>query len=283
MPSSVQKISENAFYRSGELKNITVCKDCALPDVYGTALRVNFSDWEAEDASAFEFEDRKEGDGVIITGYKGRQSYLSIPEEIDGKQVKEIADEAFRYDDIVKAYLPDGLEKIGENAFDNCLDLEFISFPESLEEIGSLAFLNTNLASVSILSGMEKIGYGAFLLRSDGNANSRLKTFEVSRENASFVEVDGVLYEKMGADGMLRMIAYPQGKEDESYQISENVAELWHYCFGRSKLKSVKIPSSVNNICQFAFAGCERLSGISVSEACQVHENQGIELEVERY
>jgi len=283
MPSSVQKISENAFYRSGELKNITVCKDCALPDVYGTALRVNFSDWEAEDASAFEYEDRKEGDGVIITGYKGRQSYLSIPEEIDGKQVKEIADEAFRYDDIVKAYLPDGLEKIGENAFDNCLDLEFISFPESLEEIGSLAFLNTNLASVSILSGMEKIGYGAFLLRSDGNANSRLKTFEVSRENASFVEVDGVLYEKMGADGMLRMIAYPQEKEDESYQIPENVAELWYYCFGRSKLKSVKIPSSVNNICQFAFAGCERLSGISVSEACQVHENQGIELEVERY
>ena len=48
--------------------------------------------------------------------------------------------------DIVKVVLPEGVKAIGNNAFENCINLEEIELPNSLESLGSEAFINcTNL------------------------------------------------------------------------------------------------------------------------------------------
>lgn len=288
IPPSVQTIYDNAFYGDKQLKSITVSETCSLPSEYGTALRVNFyeGEMEAPEDTAFTFEDTEDGTGIVITGYTGTQTSFSVPEQIEGKPVKEIGERAFENGGAVKIHLPDGLEKIGQLAFFHCQNLEFISLPESLKEIGNMAFLDTNLISVSIPANVSAIGTGAFLLRNDGQENNRFTDFEVSSENAYFEESDGVLCKKMDS-GKLSLFAYPQGRADESYTIPDDVAEIGVYSFARSKLTSVEIPSSVRKIDYYAFADCYGLSSIAVSQNCEVLEQQDDSedkaLEITRY
>lgn len=284
IPSSVKKIGNYAFYQTSKLKNIKISGECELPSAYGTALRVDFLDMDLADVSDFTYTENESGDGIVITGYTGALTKFSVPSQIDGKPVKEIGIEAFKNGKAVKIYLPDGLEKINEQAFRECYNLEFISFPDSLKEIGNYAFLNTNLVSVSIPSNLETIGYGVFLLRNDGQENDKFKNFEVSEENSSFKEVSGVLCEVLES-GKLRMISYPQGRTDDTYTIPEDIVELWYFCFGRSKLSSVEIPSSIRQIDQYAFATCNALDSIAVSQNCEVDEDQGddMNLQINRY
>ena len=57
--------------------------------------------------------------------------------------VVEIGEDAFEYcDSLKRVVLPDGLKKIGVGAFENCA-LKEINLPESIEEIETLAFYNT--------------------------------------------------------------------------------------------------------------------------------------------
>ena len=59
--------------------------------------------------------------------------------------------------DVVKIELPEGVKKIGNNAFENCNNLEESDFPgTSLEEIGQEAFINcVNLKSAVYKKGVK--------------------------------------------------------------------------------------------------------------------------------
>ena len=54
--------------------------------------------------------------------------------------------------DIVKVILPEGVKSIGNNAFENCVNLEEVELPDTLENIGSEAFVNC--------INLKKIQYG---------------------------------------------------------------------------------------------------------------------------
>ena len=57
----------------------------------------------------------------------------------------------------------EGLQKIGDYAFCNCLSLERIKLPSTVVEIGENAFHSCyNLKKVTFNEGLEKIGNGAF-------------------------------------------------------------------------------------------------------------------------
>ena len=59
--------------------------------------------------------------------------------------------------------IPDGITKIGDNAFSYAYRLDTIVIPESVLEIGVNAFANcSNLTSITIPSGVTKIGAQAF-------------------------------------------------------------------------------------------------------------------------
>ncbi len=109
--------------------------------------------------SEFDF-DKETG---IITSYNGYATYLSIPETIGGAAVKAIGPEAFAYHCYLALLeLPEGLEHIGEGAFEGCETLGHVKFPSTLKTIGDRAFYNAYAGSTLELPSAEHIGAHAF-------------------------------------------------------------------------------------------------------------------------
>ena len=77
-------------------------------------------------------------------------------------------------------------------------------------------------------------------LFSETNASA----FSVDDDNEYFSVKDGVLFSK---DGTF-LVAYPNGKAGDSYDIPEGVEELGDGCFYYSSLKEVTLPSTLQNI-----------------------------------
>lgn len=103
---------------------------------------------------------------VIIMGYKGTNTSVTIPQTIGGKTVTEIGKCAFEENmDIVNVKLPDTITKIDYKAFSRCKNLETINFPDSLKTIGEYAFTTCHsLKEIELGNQIEKIGTCAFQL-----------------------------------------------------------------------------------------------------------------------
>lgn len=78
--------------------------------------------------------------------------YNKTVKEIDMTDFAYISEDIFSdRTDIVKVVLPEGVEEIGNNAFENCIRLEEVVFPSSLKKIGAEAFVDCiNLRKVNV-------------------------------------------------------------------------------------------------------------------------------------
>ena len=66
---------------------------------------------------------------------------IHIPSEIDGRNVTEIGDYAFRYhDNLTSINIPDSVTTIGNHAFSSCANLTSIDIPNTVTTIGDSAF-----------------------------------------------------------------------------------------------------------------------------------------------
>lgn len=79
-------------------------------------------------------------DEVIITGYHGTQTEVTVPERIGGRLVTAIAPGAFAKAHMEEITLPKGLRDIGREAFRGCRALRCVRLPADLAEIGRDAF-----------------------------------------------------------------------------------------------------------------------------------------------
>ena len=75
------------------------------------------------------------GNGITITGYKGSDKKLTVPQSIDGMRVVAIGREAFKGAGFEEIILPSGLEKIDWFAFSGCAALKEITIPNSVSKI----------------------------------------------------------------------------------------------------------------------------------------------------
>lgn len=117
----------------------------------------------------------KLGDTIMITGYKGDRTDVTVPEKIGDDIVSAIGEYAFSPDakrireeqrehrrSIIKITLPDTIESIGEFAFFKCRSLEQINIPEKLTEISKGMLNSTLLENIVIGGNIRKIGAVAF-------------------------------------------------------------------------------------------------------------------------
>ena len=180
----------------------------------------------------FEYEINSYSNTATITKYTGSNSFVKIPETINGIKVTKLSGRVFAYtprkDDeynyemnttLTKVYIPDGIREIGENVFYNCSSLNEVRFPDTLEIIGTDAFANCfKLEKITIPQSVTAIYNDAF--------------------------------------------AFCHSLE--SVYLPDSVTYMGSYMFwGCSKLKNVRLPKEIDNIPTGAFMSCESLENVT--------------------
>lgn len=118
---------------------------------------------------------RENGDGLVITGYKGDKTEITVPEKIGEDIVTVIGEYAFSPDAkrikaeqrelrkvITEVKLPDTVTEIGEFAFFKCGSLTHFNVPPRLAEIPKGAFQRSGIKEIVIGGNVKKICWGAF-------------------------------------------------------------------------------------------------------------------------
>ena len=126
-----------------------------------TCIAVQASAADANDLTFVAYDD-----GVMLTACdKNATGELTIPAEYNGKKVVKIGDRAFEEClNLTKVSIPDSVKVIGDSAFGGCLNLAEVAFPYDLEEIGSHAFFACDaLKSVTLYPNVKEIGAYAFV------------------------------------------------------------------------------------------------------------------------
>lgn len=119
-------------------------------------------------AYAAKYETSPETDFIAFDGvieeYVGPGGLVVIPSEIDGEAIHEIAARAFFKNlDISGVIIPEGIEKIGNNAFEGCANLVELELPYSLYYLGATVFGSCiGIEKVVIPSGVTVVPYGTF-------------------------------------------------------------------------------------------------------------------------
>ena len=113
-------------------------------------------------AKDFEYDLNKEGTGVVIKKYLGKDMEVIIPEVIKTFPVVSIGNEAFRDDDLESVTIPDSVKEIRNEAFYNCKNLKTVILGKGVERIGYEAFYNSGLESITISDSVKEINRSAF-------------------------------------------------------------------------------------------------------------------------
>ena len=106
----------------------------------------------------------KDGKTVTITRLTETKTYrLTVPVKVDGYDVTGIAENAFfEQDSICTLTIPEGIEDIGDGAFEGCGSLYALNLPSTLKTIGESAFESTALEEVALPEGVTTLGARAF-------------------------------------------------------------------------------------------------------------------------
>lgn len=199
------------------------------------------------------------------SGFGFHTSYgliFSINESgVPNKEYFAVIGVAPEYYDVRNVTVPQSLygvpvKAIGASAFMECISLEEITLPESIERIGTNAFTNNKITEIFIPKNVSYIEDAAFYLC------HKLKNIKVDEQNRNYKSVDGVLFSK---DGKL-LHSYPSEKEVALYTVPDGVEIIEKYAFNRCKyLEKVVLSESVTEIRENAFYGCEKLTEIVIS------------------
>lgn len=131
---------------------------------------------------------------------------------------------------------------IGKYAFSDCENLCSVTIPSTVTRIGSKAFANSGVQSVSIPNSVTEIGYGAF-----GYCGALRSVILPER----LTVISSSLFESSGLT---------------SIDIPDSVTEIRIGAFAFTGLTSIFIPSKVASIGTMAFTSCKNLESIQVSE-----------------
>ncbi len=220
---------------------MVLCAVCAGAEAYG-----NFEYGVLDDGT------------VELTGYKGSEQKVDVPEKINKKSVTRIGNLAFKdCTKITSIAMPDSVAYIGRSAFYNCTSLKSITIPDGVKEIGYAAFSEcAGLVSVKIPDNVTKIGDSAFI----NCAN--LTKIDVTAGNKYYSSANGVLFNKDKSE----LICYPAGIKNVGYSIPDGVTVIRDRAFNKClSLNSITIPKSVQDIETYSFFGCTSLEAINVA------------------
>jgi len=236
------------------------------------------------------------GGQAVITGYKGNDTVITVPQKIGTKQVGVISSGTFGYKPpIKKITLPDGLTeiesrlfsvcenleqvsmpkniiKIGYNAFYGCVKLSSIELPESLKEIDSRAFENcSGLPEINFPGGLAKINNGAFSKCQKlhvKNIQFPENLEEIGKGVFSECNLSGINIKKLRLpDGIKKIcgLLFSDGKWRERISEEEAAKIIGLSLFDERGFTEIDLPYGLVKI-DGAFSGCKKLIKITLPD-----------------
>lgn len=190
-------------------------------------------------------------------------------------QIKEIEESTFgNCRDLVRISFPNGLKRIGDSAFANCTNLQNLVFPQGLQSIGPFAFRNceslrhlhipNGVSSIESLafegcSGIEHITGGSVCYQTKGDCLLSLhRELVLGCKNSIIPSNANVQIIKKSA-------FFRSGVETITIPVGVNRIEGWAFSCCH-ELKSVRLPSSIEEIDLNPFSYCPNLNSIIVEE-----------------
>jgi hypothetical protein len=192
---------------------------------------------------------------ITITAYTGPGGAVDIPAAIDGLPVTSIGGWAFSYwyvSGVTSATIPDTVLTIGPYAF-YYADLTSVSIGSNVTSIGDFAFAYCpSLTNVTIPRYVNAIGSLAFA------SSYSLRKITVDTQNASYSDINGVLFDK----NQMTLIQCPSANPGP-FLIPDTTTNILGWAFERcASLTSVTIPQGVKSIGAGTFSSCGNLTNV---------------------
>lgn len=157
MPENIKSICNNSFY---DTKKVKVVKGANTYD-YETYVDLVT---ELNEKLVADFEYEIGADGVYITKYLGNDEAVAVPGEINGKTVTVIGERAFANCESMRFLsIPYSIQKIGNDAFAECINLNNVAGGECLTELGEAVYHSTSILEAETPSGQQTVGRATFL------------------------------------------------------------------------------------------------------------------------
>ena len=276
----VTSIQEDAFLGNFYIKSVTFAANSNLKTIGNSAFSccgdlavisipssvTNVGSWAFSDTEWF----NNQPDGLVyldnwLLEYKGNNPSGAISVN---PNTKAIADRAFwGCNGITSVSLPSSLKTIGEEVFNGCSSLSTLTIAANsqLEKIGTNAFLECHISSLTIPSSVTDIGWGAFSYCNISSLTFAPGTNLTSIGGAAF---SGNPFSSITIPACVTTIganAFCDCNNLKSIVIPSGVTSIGNEAFSScSELSSVTIPSSVNEIGEYAFHNCGKLATVSI-------------------
>lgn len=170
-------------------------------------------------------------DGTVLLKYVGKDDNVCIPQEIT-----KIEEEAFSSSTLKNVIFPEGLKKIGDNAFANCKYLTKVTIPGSVKVVDG--FCESGIRELTLEEGIQKINENAF--------------YECNQLTSVTLP-----------DSLTSAAGFARCKKLEKVILGKNVQSIGESAFSGTSLTEITIPKRVDTIDQDAFSKCKNLKKIT--------------------
>ncbi len=238
IPDTVTEIGHHAFLRCGELTDISLSKNLEILGDYA------FSEcWELPSISIPNTL-KSIGSKSFLHCYK-----LNIEGESNAYKIKDgviFENDTLFHCPINKSgeyIIPDGIKKIGDDAFFGCTELTSVVIPETVTEIGMNAFKECiNITEFNLPESLEFINDGAFY------GCSKLKSVNIPRKISK-----------------INKRTFSECKSIKHFNIPDSVTEIGDYAFTCCEsLESITVPEGVKSMGIYLFSLCSSLKNVKL-------------------
>ena len=229
-------------------------------------------------------------EGIGIVSYKGTDTAIELPSQIDGKTVVSVDEKAFyKNEAITQVTIPSTVTRVQYSAFEGTTNLKKVEFAtgSALKTISGAAFYKSGITGIDIPEGTTDIQKYAFAYCSNLTEAVIPGTVQ-NMETCIFRQCKALVNVKLG-EGLKyigdRMFMYCSSLSDihipetvttikdytfyatglKSVTISDNITKLGYY----AAITEINVPANIKTIDRDAFRGCSELVTVNLSEGLE--------------